>query len=127
MTKVTKNRTYDAAAEFKKPEGQALKGFIDDQITGDELTFRILRNGISFGDNVNCVVKDLDLLDGVAQVIGIDKPVDMMLVGRVLSREFGLSQPLHWYYNDRNQLEVVAHFSGTPTVAVKVRAVILFQ
>jgi hypothetical protein len=127
MTKVTKSRTYDASKELSTPEGATLKGFIDDQLSGDELTFRILRNGISFADNINCVIKDVSLRHGVPQVVGVDKPVDMILVGKVYSQLNGLSAPLHWYYNDKSDLILIANFNGSPSVAIKIRIVILFQ
>lgn len=124
--KITLTRTPDPSKILATEPGKLLREFIDYSLAFFELVLRTLRGGISFEDNVNCLVKDLDLTQDTVQTVGVSKPVDMILVGRSYDRDFPV-EFLHWYYNDQNELEVKAHFNGSPTVAVKVRVVILFQ
>jgi hypothetical protein len=127
MTKINIQRTFDPSKVYETDAGKQLKDFIDSQLQVNELSLRTLRGGISFEDNMYCLVRDLELKHAEPQVIGSDKKVSLMFAGRVFSTEFYLTAPLQWYYNDQGQLEVVARFSGTPTVALKVRTVILFE
>lgn len=127
MTKITIQRTYDSSKVKTTDAGKELDEFIDFETLVDELVLRTLRNGISFADNVYCLVKDVDLKHNVAQVVGVERPIDMILVGRNFSKENPLSAPLHWYYNDQNQVVVIAQFTGSPTIAIKIRLVLLFQ
>ena len=127
MTKITIQRTFDPSKTFQTDSGKEMREFIDNELQVDELALRTLRNGVSFEDNVYCNVRDIELKHAEVQIISADKPVQMILVGRVYNKDYGLSKPLHWYYNDQNQLEVVAEFTGTPTIAVKLRVVLLFS
>lgn len=127
MTKVTIQRTFDPSKIYGTDAGKQVKEFVDAQLSVNELVLRILLNGISFEDNVNCLVKDLDLQHNVPQTVGITKPVSMILCGRVFNREARLTEPIHWYYDDQNQLTVLAQFFGSPAVAIKVRTVVLFS
>jgi hypothetical protein len=127
VTKITIQRTYDKSQIANTDAGKQLDPFVDSQLSVNELVLRTLRNGVSFGDNVYCLVKDLELRHNTPQTVGIDKPVDMILVGRNYSKDYPLSAPLHWYYNDQNQVVVIAQFSGSPTIAIKIRTVLLFQ
>ena len=126
MTKQNIQRTYDPAKVLQTKAGQEVKDFIDSQLSVNELVLRTLQNGVSFEDNIYGVARDVELKHAEVQIISADKPVQMILVGRVYAKDFALSQPLHWYYNDQNQLEVLAKFTPIPTVAVKLRLVLLF-
>lgn len=127
MTKINIQRTYDPSKAYTTEAGKELHDFIDAQLQANELLLRTLRNGVSFEDQIYGSVRDIELKHAVPQVISADKPVQMILVGRVYNQTYGLSAPLHWYYNDQNQIEVVASFTGTPTIAIKLRIVLLFS
>lgn len=127
MTKINIQRTFDPSKVYETDAGKELKEFIDSQLQVNELVLRTLQLGVSFPDNIYGSVRDVEVKHGVPQIIGAGKVVDMILVGRVFNRDYALSAPLHWYYNDQNELEIVAQFTGTPTIAIKLRIVLLFQ
>lgn len=128
MTKINLTRTYDASKDLQTEAGKELEAFIQSNISSTELMVRALKNGISFGDNINCLVKTVELRSGQATVVAADakKRVDMVLVGAVGDKSTYLEKPLHWYYSDKGDFTVVATFNGTPTVAIPVKLVILF-
>lgn len=127
MTKVTIQRTFDPAKVYETDAGKQVQPFIDAQLSVNELVLRILLNGVSFEDNVNCVIRDVDLHHNTPQTIGITKPVSGMICVRVYDKAAYLTVPLHWYYDDQNQLTVIAQFFGTPALAIKTRIVLLFS
>ena len=126
--KVTIQRTFDPAKIYNTDSGKELKEFIESQLSVNELVLRILLNGVSFADNIACIERVLELKHDVPQTVGAPKPVGGIIVTRP-SFEAGvrMSQPLHWYYDDQNNLTVVAQFSPIPAVAIKVKVVLLFQ
>lgn len=127
MTKINIQRTFDPSKIYQTPEGKAIQEFIDSQLQVNELVLRSLRNGVAFEDNVNAAVRDIELKHDTVQIISADKPVQMILVGRCYNPTYPLSQPLHWYYNDQNELTVLAKFTSSPTIAIKLRIVLLFS
>lgn len=127
MTVITQTRTYDASKELKTNSGKELAGFIDATNTTFETVLRALKNGLSFKDNVNCEIREVDLKHGVPQQITAKNKVDMVFVGRVYSEANPLDKPLHWYMNSKGDLNLLAYFKDSPTLAIKVRIVILFS
>lgn len=127
MTQINIQRTYDPAKVLQTEAGKQIADFIDAQLQVNELSLRTLRNGVSFKDNISCSVRDIELMSGITQTLAVDRPVEMILPGRSYNKDYPLSAPLHWYYNDQNQLTVVATFTGSPTVAIKLRIVLLFS
>lgn len=127
MTKINIQRTYDPSKAYTTDAGKELHDFIDAQLQVNEIVLRALLKGLSFEDNIYCAVRDIELKHNTPQIISADKPVQMILVGRVFNKDYGLSSPLHWYYNDQNEVEVLAQFTSSPTLAIKLRVVLLFQ
>lgn len=123
MTKITINRTFDKAPIANTDSGKELTPFIDSQLSVNELTLRTLSNGISFTDNFYGVESLVELKHNTPQVINVSKPVKGIVVGRTYEP---MSAPFFWKYNDQNELEVTAQFTGSPSVAIKVNLMIHF-
>jgi hypothetical protein len=127
MTKVTQQRTYDKAPIANTDAAKQLDPFIDYVNSFSELVIRILLNGVSFGDNFSCLERELELKHDTPQTVGVSKPVTGVLVTRPsFERDVQMTQPLHWYYDDQNNLTVLAKFTPVPAVAIKVKVVLLF-
>ncbi len=124
MTKITIQRTFDPAKTYATEAGKQIKEFIDSQLSVNELVLRVLLKGVSFADNFYCLEKEVELKHGTPQVIQAGKRVKGILVQRTMSR---MTEPLFWEYNDQGELSLTAQFFGSPTVAVKVNLVLLFE
>lgn len=125
MTKFKSNRLLETAKILTTKVGQEIPDFFSYMADFVENTARILRGGISFGDNFACQVKTVTLTSGTAQVVLASQSVTGIIPLRVVSPSSGLDS-FAWFYDTGGKLTVKATFTGSPTSALDVLLVLLF-
>lgn len=126
MGAVNITRIFDTAKAKATKSGQELLDFV--VYTSEALSQIIaaVRNNLSFPDNFNCIISEVDLKHNTEQQINTNgkKPTDI-----IITRTFSLTNVntgFGWQFNGSGQLTVKALFDGAPTNTVKVRLVIMF-
>lgn len=127
MAKLSISRLLEASKLLQTNAGKDLQELIEfvndlaNQIIG------ALRQGLTFQDNVKCLVSVVALKHDTEQ--RVNNPDDKQIFGifpvRVNSTTTGVSGFL-WYINSSNQLIVKAQFIGAPTDPVETTLIILF-
>jgi hypothetical protein len=127
MTVVTITRTPDIAKALNTKSGKELEDILSFLVT--ELTdqvIRCLRNGISFRDNVTCIVSQVALRHDTYQEIETSgRTPTQILFGRVSSPTTILTG-FGWYIDERSRLQVKVKFDPVVTEALDVTLTILF-
>src|SRR5687767_2665784 len=93
-----------------------------------EQVIRALKNGLTFRDNFDCEVLEVELTSGTAQIVGNKKTTvkpSGVLVQRVISSQYALDSFL-WYLDGQNKLTVKATFTGSPTDKVPTSLIVLY-
>lgn len=123
--KITLTRVLETGKILATDVGQKIPDFF--QYMGEfvEQLVRATRNGLTFRDNFDCVVKQVTLMHDTAQVIEVPKQVSEIIVSRVVSQTSILTG-FGWYYNESNQLTIRAQFDPAPVSSLDVRIVVLF-
>lgn len=117
MSKVTLGRIFDVSRYITTDAGKQLKdalAFISDFA---ELTLRNLRNGLTFVDNVDCVVKTISMITNAEEIIEVpgSKRVTQVMVRRILDDQYYVYNGFGWRYTKSGQLAVtIDQYSGLP-------------
>lgn len=115
--------------------GQQLREFIEYMGNLSEQVLRALKAGLTFRDNFDCEVLEVDLSSGAPQIVGNKKSnikPSGVLCQRVVSSSYMLQAPVHSYIDQQNKLTVVARFldvatfTTAPTDKVTVSLVVLY-
>jgi hypothetical protein len=108
--------------------GTELREFVEYMGGMSEQVIRALKNGLTFRDNFDAEVLEVELTSGTAQIVG-NKKVTVkpsgVLVQRVISSLYALDSFL-WYLDGQNKLTVKATFTGSPTDKVTVSLIVLY-
>lgn len=123
--KITITRLLETAKYLSMPVESAFKDLVVYLAEFVEQTVRSLRGGLTFVDNFDAKVSSLELKHDTAQVVAAERAVKGVLITRVYSSSSKLDA-FTWYYDDGNRLTFKASFTGSPTAAVKVDAVLLY-
>lgn len=108
--------------------GGELREFIEYMGGMSEQVIRALKNGLTFRDNFDAEVLEVELTSGTAQIVGNKKTTvkpSGVLVQRVISSLYSLDAFL-WYLDGQNKLTVKATFTGSPTDKVTVSLIVLY-
>lgn len=126
MAKFTQN-TPDLTKVLQTKSGQENKDIWGYFREFADNCIRSLRNGLTFSDNFNCIVKQIDVTHNNISVIdlGGKTPTDIIL-SRVVATNIGCDD-FGWWINGAGQLVVKVKFTGTPSGSIPVRLVILFS
>ncbi len=126
MGAVNITRIFDTAKAKATKSGQELIDFVVYTTEALSQIVAAIRNNLSFSENWNCIISEVELRHGVVQAINTNTrvPKDVLL-----TRTFSLTNictGFGWQFNNDAQLTVRALFDGAPSAAVKVRLVICF-
>lgn len=92
--------------------GKELKEFIEYVSAFADLAIRSLRNGLTFGDNFDCLVDIVELPHDEDQIIFVTKrPSGMIPVGGQSTTK--MLDSFGWFVNDDNQVVVRATFTNS--------------
>lgn len=125
MAKYNLSRLLETTQLLATEAGSQLKDLVSYVAEMAENVARLLRNGLTFADNVACEVKTFTVKHNVEAQIGASKTVIGMWPIRVDSTSTGLDS-FAWYYDQGGRLTLKAGFTGAPASAQKVTLVILF-
>jgi len=127
MTVITITRTPDIAKALNSEAGKQLDDILSFLVT--ELTdqvIRTLRNGISFKDNVTCIVSQVALTHDTFQEIETSgRTPTQILFGRV-SSPTSILTGFGWYIDERSRLQVKVKYDPVPTGPLDCTLTILF-
>lgn len=126
MSKLSITRFIETSRFIATEAGQQLSDFITYMADFAEQSLRALRNGLTFGDNMNCLIVNATLQDQVAQVINSNNRTPFLIFHTSISTTTAISS-LIWYNNSSNQLVVKPSFVGSPTDKIAVVLVLVFQ
>ncbi len=119
MTKYTRAKSFDTGKlkATKLAEETAFVDFVDSMADLDDQVGSALRNGITFGDNVDCKFLDVTLVSGTAQTVNVGvKRARMIQLAQVVSVTYGL-ESFHWYVDSDGATKVKAVFTSSPGTA----------
>lgn len=123
--KITLTRVLETGKILATDVGQKIPDFF--QYMGEfvEQVVRTLRNGLTFQDNFDCVVKKLTLIHDTPQAIEVPKTASKIDVQRVYSQT-SICTGFGWYYDVQGNLTVVAKFDPVPDSSLDVSIIVLF-
>ncbi len=114
MTQLKVSRLIEVSKILTTKSGQELSDFVQYVADLAEQVVRTLRNGVSFGDNMDATFKEAKLVSGTASVInsGTKRP-KMIQIAQVMSTVYSLDSFL-WFIDAQGQTQVRATFTGSP-------------
>lgn len=124
MAKYNITRLLETTPLLATQAGEQLKGAVNYLSELAENVSRILRNGITFADNVACEIRTVGLKHDTDTVIGAAKPVTGIIPTRVISQR--ALDSFAWFYDAQSRLVVRATFGGAPADSQNVTLVLLF-
>lgn len=130
MAKVTLSRIFELSKALTTKAGQEL----EDQLTyiSDlaELTLRLLRNGLTFGDNFDCELKTITIRSGEETVISTSqkKRALQVQIRKIVNDQYYRWSDFGWKLNQNGQIVVWITISGSPpaTQQITVDLLILY-
>lgn len=127
MTVISISRTPDIAKALNTKSGQELEDILSFLVS--ELTdqvIRTLRNGISFKDNVNCLVSTVALSHDIEQEIETGGRTPQQIIFGRVSSTTSIITGFGWYLDERSRLQVKVKYDPVPTSALDCTITILF-
>ncbi len=124
--KINITRIFETSRALATAPGQLLADFITYCSEAFSQVIVALRNRLTFEDNFQCLIKDVDFSDGISTVINTDGKMPSHII---ISRTFNYSNYINmwtWQLDNNNQLEMKIKFDPTPTSAIKVRLLIFY-
>lgn len=127
MAQVTLSRIFEASKTLATKAGAELEDFINYSAQLAEVVLRNLRNGLTYTDNFDCVVKKISLRHGVATAVDVGKkrPTEAR-VRFVYDSSYALDKPLQYYFDASGKFTVKATFTPVPTTEIPIDLLILF-
>lgn len=127
MAKLSISRLLETSKLLSTKAGQELQEALTYLNDLADQVLRALRQGLTFEDNFKCKVVTVTLQNDVEQVVFSDQQqIFGVLPIRAISTQYGIASSL-WFKNNNNELVVKIGFSGSPTAAVSVVLIILYQ
>lgn len=123
--KITITRLLETSKFLATKVGQEIPEFFNYMGEFVEQVTRSLRSGLTFVDNHDCSVRTVSLRHDTAQVIEVQKTVSTILVGRVFSQTYSLSE-FGWYYDSQGRLTVKVGYDSDPGQALDVQLLVFF-
>lgn len=123
--KLNITRIFDTAKAFATKSGQELQDFVSYTAEAFTQIIAALRNGLTFEDNINCLVSQPTVMHDVTSVINTNgkRPQHVILTRCPTT---SICTGFGWQFNDQGQVTVRATFSGSPATPVQLTLVILF-
>lgn len=115
-------------ASLQKAKVENMESFIQALSDLYDKSVLAFRNNLSLSDNIDCIVKDLELRHN--ETLTISNPDRIKTIKHITcTRSFSFAHPvtaLAWQYNSQGSLDIRAQFLGTPEGAVRVTLVLYF-
>lgn len=126
MARLTIGRIFESSKALATEAGKQLTDFINDFADFREQVIRALRNGLTFKDNFNCIVSTVSLKHNTPQVINTNgqQPIGVIVL-RSAKQIYNVT--IAWELNDKSELSVLPTISGSPTSAIDVVLLIIFE
>ena len=124
MAKITISRVFESSKAIATEAGKQLTEFITYCTDVSEQTLRALRNGLTFQDNVNCLVPDVSVKHNVPQVINTNGKAPW---GVLVAKAAMPITSFYWKLVDNGSTQVTIQFLGTPVTEQAVTLIILFK
>lgn len=130
MAKITVSRIFELSKYLATKSGQELKEALTYISEFAEVSLRTLRNGLTFSDNFDCVIKTVSLRTGTESKIlvpGRKRAVGVLLL-KVEDNTYAYYDTFGWKYDADGNLVVKATFTGSPasTLDIACSLLILF-
>lgn len=124
--KVNVTSIVDTGRSKATDAGKQLSDFVDFTSEALKQIITAMRNNLSFGDNVACVIVEPELVHNTVTIINTQgkTPTDI-----ILTRSYSVTYVntgFSWQFNDSSQVIVKALFDGAPSSPIKVRLVIFY-
>lgn len=126
MAKLSISRIFETSKLLATKSGKELSELITYTSELAEQVLRILRNGVTLSDNIDCKVVTYSLSNGTPQEINTDgrTPIGIHII-RTISSSYGWTST-NWYLNDRGAVILTVGFTNSPTAAVETTLVIYY-
>lgn len=127
MTQLKVSRLVEVSKLLTTKSGQELQDFIQYVADLAEQVVRTLRNGVSFGDNMDATFKTVTVTSGTAGIVNTDgKRPKLVTIAQVMSLTYAVDSFL-WYIDATGQVNVKATFTGSPgTTQIQVVLLIVY-
>lgn len=125
MTKIRQTKQFDVSKSLASEPGKILADFI--QYTADALdqVIRVLRNGVSFGDNIDANFKTATLKpDTVSALNTSDRKPACVLISKVVSTLYGVDS-FQWFIDGQGITQVQVGFTNSPSAQTQIDVVFL--
>ncbi len=117
MTQIKVSKILDLAKYAATKSGQELADFLTYVSELADQVIRILRNGITFTDNIDSKFASASLVTGVASTINVgNRRPKLVIVAQVMSVLYS-TDSFSWYIDGNGDCKVVATFTGSPGTA----------
>ncbi len=126
LAKLSITRFLETSRFLSTDAGKQLSDFILYVSDFAEQALRALRNGLTFADNVNCLVVNATLQHEKPQVINSNGRQPFLILHQTISTSTCITGLVN-YQDQSNQLTVIPTFKGAPTGNVSVVLVLIFQ
>lgn len=130
MAKISVSRIFELSKYLATKSGQELKDALVYLSEFAEVALRNLRNGLTFGDNFDCEVKQVSVRTGVETKISIAsrKRASAVVVRRVMNEQYYIIDSFGWKFGPSGDLVITVSFTGSPasTLDISLELLILF-
>lgn len=123
MAKITESRIFEVSKYLATKSGKELEGVLTYLSSFAELVLRNLRNGLTFGDNLDCEIKRVTVRNAVETVVAVAskrRPVRVYL-DRVLDSTFYVCDRFGWRFNNNGDLVIKCIFDGSPSPSLDIQ------
>lgn len=112
MAKVTISRLFEISKFLKTKSGQELEGALSYLSELAEVTLRILRNGITFSDNIDCEPKTISLQNQTVTTVfpSKNKTILGIVPLRVQDQTYYVLDRFGWFLNTKGEPQIYASF-----------------
>lgn len=118
--KLTIGRIFEISRVVNTKAGGEIKDFIEWVSTASEQFVRALRNGLTFYDNMQCIVKTVSVSSDVSRAINTGgKKINSIIISRVYSSVYAVDHML-WYYSSDGNLYLKVGFTNSPSGDVEI-------
>lgn len=125
MTQIKVSKILDIAKYTATKAGSELADFLLYVSELADQTIRILRNGITFTDNVDCSFLTVNLATGVTSAVNVgSRRPKAIWVAQVVSVLYGVDT-FRWYIDGDGSCKVIVNFTGSPAASQQIPVVLL--
>ncbi len=125
VAKVTIGKLIDTGKILATKTGKDIADFVEYMSQLADITIRNLQQGLTYRENFACQTLNVNLREGVPQVINADKgrPTEVRVI-RFYNTSYALSSWV-WYFDGNGRCTVKATFTGTPTATTDINLDVL--